>query len=259
MAPIRVFVVDDEAPARKKIVRFLGRDPDVVITGEAANGPQAVQGIRQTQPDLLYIDVQMPGMDGFEVVRSIEPGPMPRIIFVTAHDQYAIQAFELHAFGYLLKPFDEERFTRVLNDAKQHLEQERKDNVEREVTASLKLLLAEVEQRKQKPARLLIEQDGRAFFLASEKIDWAEADRNYLKIHSGDQAYSIRGTLESLEEKLDAAQFVRLNRSCLVRIEFIRELQSWFHGEYKVVLKSGDTLTWTRRYLNRHPELLQKL
>lgn len=257
MTTLRVFVVDDEAPARKKIIRFLGRDPEVVLAGEAANGPQAVEAIRQSKPDLLFLDVQMPGMDGFAVVRALEPAPMPRIVFVTAHDQYAIQAFDVHAFGYLLKPFDEARFTRVLDDAKKHLERDR--GSQDEIAGSLKRLLAEVEQRQQKAARLLIQQEGRAFFLAAEKIDWAESERNYLKIHAGSHTYSVRGTLESLEEKLDPAHFLRLNRSCLVRIDFVRELQSWFHGEYKVVLQSGVTQTWTRRYLGRHPELLQKL
>ena len=259
MSTIRVFVVDDEAPARRKIVRFLARDPEVEVAGEAANGREAVEGIRQAKPDLVLLDVQMPGMDGFEVIRQLEPGPVPRIVFVTAHDQYAIQAFDVHAFGYLLKPFDEARFVKVLDDAKKHLYEDRNKSMNDEVAASLKRLLAEVEQRQQRPSRLLIEQDGRAFFLAADKIDWAESERNYLKIHSGTQTYSIRGTMDSLEERLDSALFLRLNRSSIVRIDFIRELQSWFHGEYKVVLHSGATLTWTRRYLNRHPELLQKL
>jgi two-component system LytT family response regulator len=255
MTTLRVFVVDDEAPARRKIVRFLSRDPEVTVVGEAATGTEAVQGIQQAKPDVVFLDVQMPGMDGFEVIRKLEPGPMPSIVFVTAHDQYAIQAFDVHAFGYLLKPFDEARFVKVLHDAKKHLSREDRS----ELAAGLKRLLEEVRRAQQRPARLLIQQDGRAFFLAAEKLDWAEADKNYLKLHSGLQTYSLRGTLESLEEKLDPAYFLRLNRSCVVRIDFIRELQNWFHGEYKVILQSGDTLTWTRRYLNRHPELLQRL
>lgn len=255
MTTLRVFVVDDEAPARRKILRFLSRDPEVTLVGEAATGAEAVQRIQQTRPDLIFLDVQMPGMDGFEVIRALEPGPMPSIVFVTAHDQYAIQAFDVHAFGYLLKPFDETRFAKVLSDAKKHLSLEDKS----ELAAGLKRLLEEVQRAQQRPARLLIQQDGRAFFLAAEKIDWAEADRNYLKLYSSAQTYSLRGTMESLEEKLDPAHFLRLNRSCLVRIDFIRELQPWFHGEYKVILQSGITLTWTRRYLDRHPELLQKL
>lgn len=254
-AKLKVFVVDDEAPARRKIVRFLSKDPDVELLGEAGNGAAAVPAIRKAQPDLLFIDVQMPGMDGFDVVRALEPGPMPRIVFVTAHDEYAIRAFDVHAFGYLLKPFDQARFEKVLAAAKEHLTKDQ----EREVNASLRRLLAEVQRKQQPAARLLVQQKDRAFFLPLEEIDWAEAQRNYLNLHVGDQTYTVRGTIESLEEKLDSAHFLRLNRSCVVRIDFIRELQNWFHGEYKVVLRSGETLTWTRRYVGKHPEILERL
>ena len=255
MARLRVFVVDDEAPARKKIIRFLGRDPEVEVVGEAGNGREAVRGIQQTKPDLAFLDVQMPAMDGFEVIRALEPGPIPRVVFVTAHDEYAIRAFEVHAFGYLLKPFDQVRFEKVLADAKQHLARDEANGV----SAQLKQLLAEVQRRQQQPARLLVEHNQRAFFLPLNQIDWAESERNYLKIHVGDQTYTIRGTVEGLEEKVEPSEFLRLNRSCLVRIDFIHELESWFHGEYKVTLKSGQKLTWTRRYLGKHPELLQRL
>lgn len=252
---LKVFVVDDEAPARRKIIRFLSRDPDVEMAGEAANGMEAVPAIARTRPDLLLLDVQMPGMDGFDVVRALDAGSMPRIVFVTAHDEYAIQALDVHAFGYLLKPFDQTRFAKVLADAKQHLSREQ----ENQVSANLRHLLAEVQRRQQHPARLLVQQKDRAFFLPLEKIDWAESERNYLHLHVGGQTHTLRGTIDSLEEKLDRAHFLRLNRSCLVRIDFIRELQNWFHGEYKVVLQSGETQTWTRRYVGRHPEILQKL
>ena len=252
---LKVFVVDDEAPARRKIIRFLSRDPEVELAGEAANGSEAVLAIQQSRPDLLFIDVQMPGMDGFDVLRALEPGPLPRVVFVTAHDEYAIRAFDVHAFGYLLKPFDQARFAKVLTDAKQLRSREQ----ESEVSANLRHLLAEVQRRQHHPARLLVQQKDRAFFLPLGKIDWAESERNYLNLHVGAQTYTIRGTVDNLEEKLDGTQFLRLNRSCLVRIDFIRELQNWFHGEYKVVLQSGETVTWTRRYVGRHPEILQRL
>ncbi|MBZ5523154.1 MAG: LytTR family DNA-binding domain-containing protein [Acidobacteriia bacterium] len=255
MARLRVFVVDDEAPARRKILRFLAGDPEVSVVGEAASGSEAVSGIQQTSPDLVFLDVQMPGMDGFEVVRALSPGTAPRIVFVTAHDQYAIQAFDVHAFGYLLKPFDEARFARVLEHAKSQLMQKAGN----EVSEGLKRLLAEIQRQRQGPARLLVQQQGRAFFVAADQVDWVEAQKNYLTLHHKAQEYTIRGTMEALEAKLDAAQFARINRSCLVRIDFIRELQNWSHGEYRVVLQSGVTQIWTRRYLNRHPELLQKL
>jgi len=252
--PLRVMVVDDEAPARKKILRFLNSIADVEVVAEAANGAEAVTAIGEKKPDLLFLDVQMPGMDGFEVLREIGTGRRPRIVFVTAHDEYAIRAFDVHAIGYLLKPFDRARFMKVLEDARTHLDEAGDD-----VSSRLRQLIAEMERRKEKTPRLLVQHNQRAFFLALEKIDWAESDRNYLKLHVGDQTYTIRGTVDSLEEKLDSSQFLRLNRSAIVRLDFIRELQSWFHGEYKVVLTSGETLMWTRRYVNRHPEILQKL
>lgn len=250
-----MFVVDDEAPARRKIIRFLGHDPTFQLVGEASNGTEAVQKIRETNPDLLFLDVQMPGMDGFEVIRVLESGPIPRIVFVTAHDEFAIRAFDVHAFGYLLKPFDEARFLKVLADAKEHIARDHKSGI----TAELHRLLADVERQRQRSPRLLVQQKDRSFFLPLENIDWAESDRNYINIHVGNQTHSVRGTIDSLEKKLDGNQYLRLNRSSLVRIDFIRELKNWFHGEYKVVLHSGVTLTWTRRYLRTHPELLQKL
>lgn len=252
MMALRVFVADDEAPARRKVLRFLKDDPEITVIGEAANGREAVKAIRAGAPDLLFLDVQMPDMDGFEVLRQLGPGPLPQIVFITAFDQYAIQAFDVHAFGYLLKPFDQPRFQKVLEDAKRHAAARDTD------AAQLSRLLQEM-SRRQQPARLLVEQGDRAVFLAIADIDWIESDRNYLILHVGEQAYTIRGTMDATEEKFEPAQFARVNRSTIVRIDFIRELQKWFHGEYRVVLKNGAVVTWTRRYLGRHPELLQSL
>ena len=247
--------MDDEAPARRKMLRFLAQESDVSVVGEAANGLDAVAGIKETRPDLLFLDVQMPGMDGFEVVRALNPGILPRIIFVTAHDEYAIQAFDVHAFGYLLKPFDQQRFTRVLGDARRQASW----SVNSDTIAELQDLLNQYRRRLPPEPKLLVQQNDRGFLLALNTVDWVESDRNYLKLYVGNQAYEIRGTIESLEEKLDRDRFLRLNRSSIVRIDFIRELQKWSHGEYRVVLLSGKTLTWTRRYLDHHPELLRKL
>jgi two-component system LytT family response regulator len=256
MTPLRVFIVDDEQPARRKLRRFLKDDGETVVVGEAANGQEAVRGIRESAPDLVLLDVQMTGMDGFDVIRGLDPETLPRIVFVTAHDQYAMQAFDVHAFAYLLKPFDRARFQKVLGDAKKELARHR----DRESRAGdLARLLAEVERRHAAPRRILIEEQDRAIFLPIDSIDWIEAERNYLRLHAGSRVHTLRGTIDSMEQKLDAAQFIRLNRSTLVRLDFIRELQKWFHGEYKVVLGDGVTVTWTRRYVGRHPELLQKL
>jgi two-component system LytT family response regulator len=252
MTALRVFVVDDEAPARRKLLRFLAADPDVEVVGEAVNGREAVAGIRRTRPDLLLLDVQMPDFDGFEVVKQLAP-PLPRIVFVTAFDHYAIQAFDVHAFGYLLKPFDQPRFRKVLDDAK------RQASTHNVSTEALRQLLDDVERGRRAPARLVVQQGERMFFLTPGQIDWFESERNYLLVHAGDKTHTIRGTLDALEERLDRTEFVRINRSAIVRLDAVRELQKWFHGEYKVILKSGARLTWTRRYLGRQAEILQKL
>jgi two-component system, LytTR family, response regulator len=256
MTQLRVFIVDDEQPARRKLRRFLKDDGGTIVVGEAGKGPEAVRGIEESRPDLVFLDVQMKGMDGFDVIRALDPETLPRIVFVTAHDQYAMQAFDVHAFGYLLKPFDRPRFEKVLGDAKKEFARHReRDNR----SGDLARLLAEIERRRAAPRRILVEQNDRAVFIPVDRIDWVESQRNYVTLHCGGSDHTLRGTLDSLEQKLDSSEFMRANRSTLVRIDFIRELRKWFHGEYKVVLKSGVTLTWTRRYVGSHPELLQKI
>jgi two-component system LytT family response regulator len=253
LASVTVFVTDDEAPARRKLLRFLAEEVGVVVVGEAVNGPDTLAGVSETNPDLLFLDIQMPGMDGFEVVDALQDICLPRIIFVTAHDEYAMRALQIHAFDYLLKPFDQARFSKVMADAKR---QQRKDQ-QTELRMDLQRLLKEVRPARQ--PRLLVEDNGRGILLALNQIDWAEADRNYIKLHIGGHTYTVRGTLDGIEEKVDSGQFLRLNRSAIVRIEFIHELHKWTHGEYQVILRSGQRLNWTRRYLDRHPELLCKL
>ena len=255
MARLRVFITDDEAPARKKLLRFLADEPDVSVVGEAGNGLDAVRDIRETRPDLLFLDVQMPEMDGFEVIRALGVDVPPRVVFVTAHDEYAIQAFEVHAFGYLLKPFDQPRFRKVLADAQERA----RADADRNAVARMQELLRQFQRQSAPQPKLLVEDNDRGILLSLNTVDWVEADRNYLYLHVGDRRYEVRGTIESLEEKLDRDRFLRLNRSSLVRIDFIREFQKWTHGEYRVILQSGKTLSWTRRYLDHHPELLRKL
>jgi two-component system, LytTR family, response regulator len=249
---LRVFVTDDEAPARRKLLRFLAEEPGVVIAGETSNGPDTITGVRDTQPDLLFLDIQMPGMDGFSVVDALGD-TVPRIIFVTAHDEYALRALAIHAFDYLLKPFDRARFSKVLADARRQAEKGRQSGLQ----DNLRQLLEQV-QSLRKP-RLLVEENGRGILIPLHQIDWAEADRNYLKLHIGIHAYTVRGTIEGIEKRLDSERFLRINRSSLIRIDFIRELQKWTHGEYRIILQSGQELMWTRRYLDRHSELLRKV
>jgi two-component system LytT family response regulator len=256
---LRVFITDDEAPARNKLMRFLADEPDVSLAGEAGNGLDAVRLIRETRPDLLFLDIQMPGMDGFEVIQALGADVPPRIVFVTAHDEYAIQAFEVHAFGYLLKPFDQPRFRKVLAAARNRSSADAGLNEKSGLQELLRQFERHLKIQSAPQPKLLVEENDRGILLSLNTVDWVEADRNYLYLHVGDRRYQIRGTIESLEEKLDRDRFLRLNRSSIVRIDFIREFQKWTHGEYRVQLASGKILTWTRRYLDHHPELLRKL
>jgi len=253
--PLQVVVVDDEAPARRKILRLLRSEPDVQVVGEADNAESAIASIEQHQPDLVFLDVQMPGADGFDVVRGIadrDDARTPSIVFVTAHDRYALRAFEVHAFDYLLKPVAEDRFRQVLRRAR--AQQAHKADVS---TSRLRGLIDQVLRERGFAERLLIREDSRAFFVSARDISWIEADRNYLAVHCGTKTHTLRATLDSIESTLDPKLFARINRGSLVRLDAIRELIPWFHGEYKVVLQNGAELRWSRRYVQRRPELLK--
>jgi two-component system LytT family response regulator len=252
LSTLEVLVVDDEAPARRKILRLLRQEPDVAVVGEAGGAESAIAAIEKHRPDLVFLDVQMPGTDGFGVVQAIPPKAMPRVVFVTAHDQYALRAFEVHAFDYLLKPFGEERFRTVLQRAR---EQNALSNDG--FAARIQELLGQLQRERSFPDRLLVHENERAHFVAIREISWIEADRNYLILHCGAKTHTLRGTLESLAGSLDPKVFVRINRGSLVRFDAIREMQPWFHGEYKVILKDSTELRWSRRYVNQRPELLK--
>ncbi|HEY6388251.1 MAG TPA: LytTR family DNA-binding domain-containing protein [Candidatus Acidoferrum sp.] len=249
LSTLQVLVVDDEAPARRKILRLLRPEPDVQVVAEAGGAESAIAAIAKHRPDLVFLDVQMPGMDGFGVVQAIPPKEMPRVVFVTAHDQYALRAFEVHAFDYLLKPFGEERFRTVLQRAR---EQDAPGFASR-----LQGLLRQLQRERAFPDRLLVHENVRAHFVPIRDISWIEAERNYLILHCGAKTHTLRGTLDSLAGTLDPKVFVRINRGSLVRLDAIRELLPWFHGEYKVVLKDATELRWSRRYVKQRPELLK--
>jgi two-component system LytT family response regulator len=257
--PFRVLVVDDEAPARRKLLRLLRAEPGVQVVGEADGGDSAILAIERLAPELVFLDVQMPGTDGFAVVRGISSAaanskkPLPHIIFVTAHDQYALRAFEVHAFDYLLKPVAEERFREALSRARAQHEQANGNDAE----TRLRDLFHQMQRERGYSDRLLIREGERAFFLAVSEICWIEADRNYVFVHAAGKRHSIRATLDSVEDSLDPKSFVRINRGSLVRLDAIRELQPWFHGEYKVILRDNTELRWSRRYVSQRPELLK--
>jgi two-component system LytT family response regulator len=237
---IRVLLVDDERPARRKMARFLAAASDFEVIGEAGDGAEAIAAIQSSRPDLVFLDVQMPKLDGFQVASALTP-PLPEIVFVTAHDQFALKAFEVHALDYLLKPYDEDRLLKVLDRVRER----RKGTGDRELMERLQRLLAEPRYAD----RVLVNENGRAFFVPLADVDWIEGARNYVMLHAGGKTHTIRGTLDGLAKRLDPSAFVRVNRSAIVRLDSIRELQPWFHGEYKIVMKDGQTINWSRRYV----------
>jgi two-component system LytT family response regulator len=232
---MRVLIVDDEPPARRKIRRFLEDSPGIDAIAEAGAGREALEAIRGFRPDLLFLDVQMPDMDGFAVLQAVPPPRDFHVVFLTAHDHHALRAFEAEALDYLLKPADADRFERVLERARQQV-------------ALRQARLAAPAPPPRFPRRLLVEKSGKELFLPVEQLDWAEADRNYICLHAGRETYTLRATLESLVRQLDPDQFARISRSELVNLDRIREMQPWFHGERRITLKDGKELTWTRRF-----------
>lgn len=250
---MRVLVVDDEPAARRKVLRFLKEHGDVEVAGEAATGEQAVEQIVAAQPDLVFLDVQMPGMSGFEVVEAIASSDrVPAIIFATAHDEYAVRAFEVSALDYLLKPFDRERFERALDRA-------RKSVGEPAAAAQSQLLtlLDAMRPAGQYARRLLVPVNGRAVFVNTAEIVRLEADRNNVVVHARQGAFALRSTLDALERRLDPQQFVRIHRSHVVNIDAVKEIHPWFHGDFKIRLHDGGELMWSRRYAAKRPDLIQ--
>ena len=241
---IRALVIDDEPLARGMIREMLAHDPEAEVVGECANGHEAVDAIRSLSPDIVFLDVQMPELGGFEVLDSFKEGELPTIIFVTAYDQYALRAFEVHAFDYLLKPFDRERFDRAWQRAKSCVAEGRVNCRDSRILA----LLEELKAGSQYIERLVIKAEGRVFFLDVDHINYIEAEGNYVGVHNGQKSYLLRETISGLESQLDPKKFLRIHRSTIVKIDKIKELQPWFHGEYRVILEDGKQLMLSRNY-----------
>jgi two-component system LytT family response regulator len=241
---IRTLIVDDEPLGRERIRTLLGDDAEIEVVGECSNGRQAVAAIERTLPDLVYLDVQMPEMDGFAVLNAIASERMPAIIFVTAYDRYAVRAFEVHALDYLQKSFDRERFQAALRRAKEEIRRSRDGLWNERLTG----LLEDLQVRQKRLTRLVIRSAGRIFFLRVEEIDWLEAADNYVHIHMGRESHLVRETLQSLEDRLDPSRFLRIHRSTLVNVDRIQELQPLFHGDYVVKLLDGTELSLSRSY-----------
>ena len=239
---IRCLLVDDEPLVRRGIRAFLADVPDVEVVGEARNGVEALAAIRRDAPDLVFLDVQMPELDGLGVVAALSPGPMPAIVFVTAYDAYALKAFDVHAVDYLLKPFDEARFRTALARARERLSGGR-DGLERRLDA----LLADLRP----PAwleRLAVRRNTATLFVDIASVEWLEAADNYVKVHTLGARHLIRETLKTLESQLDPRRFARIHRSAIVNLDRVREVRALPRGDHVVRLASGAEVTLGRAY-----------
>ena len=254
MTKIRTIVVDDEPIARERILSLLQQEDDVEVIGECSDGAQAVSSIQHHAPDLVFLDVQMPGVDGFGVIDAVGAERMPTVIFVTAYDEYALRAFEVHALDYLLKPFGRDRFQEALKHVRESLERRRAGDLGRRLLA----LVNDIKPERPKLERLVVKSGGRVFFLRTDEIDWIEAAGNYVRLHLGDESHLFRETMNRMETRLDTKRFVRIHRSRIVNTERIKELQPWFNGEYVVILRNGTRLPLSRGYRDKLQEQLGK-
>jgi len=253
MEPVRVLIVDDEPLARDGVRLHLELESDFEVVGEAASGEEAVAMIQELAPDVVFLDVQMSGIDGFGVVEALGAERMPVTVFVTAYDQFALKAFEAHALDYLLKPFDAERFRKAVDRVRAHLRVRQTGGVE----AQLAALLGELRGKREYLERIVVRSGGRILILRVEDVDWLEAASNYVRIHAGGRQYLLRETMSNLEARLDPGHFVRIHRSTMVRLERIRELEPLFQGDYVLILEDGTRLTSSRGYRDRLQAMLQ--
>jgi two-component system LytT family response regulator len=276
MASVRVLIVDDEALARQRVRRLLQSEPDVEIVGDAETGRDAVRMIHELQPDLVCLDVQMPELDGFGVLRELEGGRVPMVLFITAYDEHAQRAFDVHAVDYVLKPVDADRFRAAFERARTQRAHAVAAERLGELLETVRRLAdgrAQGDGRADGPglsatsngngnggngnngsryaSRILVKQDGRMFFVKTTEIDWIEADRNYVRLHVGKTAHTIRERISHLEETLDPRLFARIHRSTIVNLNRVREMQQWFSGDYVVILEDGTRLRLSRHYRDR--------
>jgi two-component system, LytTR family, response regulator len=241
---ITTLIVDDEQLAREGLRMWLAPDPDISPILEAKDGKQAVAAIRTSHPDLVFLDVQMPEMDGFSVVREIGAERMPAVVFVTAHDQHAIQAFEINAIDYLLKPVTEDRFVQALSRAKTRLQSRSTDDANRQIIGLLETMISPRREMK----RLAVRSAGKTVFVDVEEIDWIDAAENYVELHCGRATHLLHVPMNTLEKSLDSEIFLRIHRSTIVNVGRIQNLQLGAHGEYVVTLRNGVRLQSGRTY-----------
>lgn len=253
---IRALIVDDEPLARERLRQLLASETGVELIGECGDGASAIEMIRTTAPDLVFLDVQMPDVDGFGVMAALPAGTRPAVVFVTANDGFALKAFDVHAVDYLLKPFGKERFQVAVRRAISALEQRQSG----ELNERLAALLADVRppDKPRHAERFAVKSSGRVVLVKVEDIDWIEAADNYVSLHVGGDEHLHRETMSAMEEQLPPAKFMRISRSTIVNLDRIKELQPLFHGEYTVILRNGTRLTLSRSYRDKLTQLLGK-
>jgi two-component system, LytTR family, response regulator len=251
---IRTLIVDDESMARERILGLLSQEQDVEVIGQCSDGQQAVSAIQQLSPELVFLDVQMPAVDGFGVIRQVGAERMPMVVFVTAYDEYALQAFEVHALDYLLKPFGRDRLQQCLDHARHQRDRRRAGDLGK----SLLALVQDFRPEQKRQDRLVVKSGGRVFFVRTDEIDWIEAAGNYVRLHMKDQSHLFRETMNQMESRLDPQRFFRIHRSRIVNTERIKELQPWFNGEYVVLLQNGAQLRLSRSYREKLEDRLGK-
>jgi two-component system LytT family response regulator len=250
LRPIRVLIADDEPLARKRLLMLLADEDRIEVVAECADGASAIGAIQKLRPDLVFLDIEMPGASGFDLIDAIGAERMPAVIFVTAFDTHALRAFEVRALDYLLKPFDRDRFHAAVTRAREHIDGHADGELERrllDLVHGLKPAIPPLE-------RFVVKTSGRVFFVRASDIEWIEAAGNYVKLHVGAESHLFRETMNAVEGKLDADIFYRIHRSHIVNIERVRELQPSFNGEYVVCLKSGARLTLSRGYREKLQE-----
>jgi len=240
----RVLIADDEPLARERLKMLLDGQEGFEVIAECQDGTSTLDTIRRTKPDLVFLDVQMPGANGFEVVSALKNKELPLFVFVTAFDKYALKAFDVHALDYLLKPFDRDRFDQTLTRARQQLERPTNGDLRTRLLA----LVKDLEPPPPRLERFVIKSGGRVFFVRADEIDWIEAAGNYVKLHVGTETHLLRETMNAVEAQLPRETFYRIHRCHIVNIERVKELQPWFNGEYVVFLRTGARLTLSRGY-----------
>ncbi len=250
MTTIKAVIVDDEPLARERLATLLKSESDVEVVAECQDGHEAVATIERLHPDLVFLDVQMPEVSGFDVIEAVGTDRMPLVIFVTAYDQHALRAFDVRALDYLLKPFDRARFAESLARARRRLENDEGRDIGRRLLAAV----TDLRETARASDRFVVKSGGRVFFLRQDEIDWIEAAGNYARLHVGPDTHLVRETMQAIEARLDHAKFVRIHRSTILRLECMRELQPWFNGEYVVILRDNTRLRLSRGYREKLEE-----